>query len=55
MAKGDKSTRVGGRRKVAPSASRSSVAKTPQGKRIACQGGRLGYVNGKCRGPEGQR
>lgn len=47
-AKGDKSTRVGGRRNAGPMAQKSSMAKKKQGKRVACEGGRNGYLQGKC-------
>ena len=45
--KGDKSTKVGGRRSAGPAATKSSVAKKPGGKKIACSGGRKGYIAGK--------
>lgn len=51
----DRSTKVGGRRKKGPAATKSSVAKTPQGKRIAAPQGRKGYLAGKATGPNGQR
>jgi len=47
--KGDKSSKVGGRRVKGPAAPKGSVAKGPGGRKIACTGGRAGYMKGKCR------
>jgi hypothetical protein len=41
----DKSSRVGGRRKAGPAATKKSVAKTPRGKPIVHKDGAIGYKN----------
>ena len=46
---GDKSTKVGGRRVKGPAAPKASMVNKPGGKKVMCDGGRKGYLAGKCR------
>jgi hypothetical protein len=43
----DKSSRVGGRRKAGPAATKKSVAKAPRGKPIVWKNGQAGYQHRK--------
>jgi hypothetical protein len=54
--KGDKSKKVGGRRKAGPAATKSSMGKTPQGKRVTSPAGKAFTASrrGKLTGPNGQ-
>ena len=45
MIKGDKSTRVGGRRSAGPAATKKSVATKPKGRPVTMKGGNDAYQN----------